>query len=486
MQYTLQSDTTLSVSKSDIASMRFGYGIDIIRPNPKTKSDLLNHIKNPDRIPPAVADRPSVAERVETRKKLSTSYPKNPTAKQKQSAGKKGRTYINNQLRIDAHARVVSAVESTTPFFERLVFFWADHFSVSSKNSSVATVALDFENTAIRPHADGTFRDMLHAVIAHPAMLMFLDNHVSVGYNSKYITHRKKVGKPLGKFKGLNENLGRELLELHTLGVNGGYTQADVTNAGQLLSGWTVDNKTMQFKFRPEFAEPATTTILGKTYGGTTPDKAHMDKLLDDLSIHPSTAQFVCTKLARHFISDNPPKQAVDKLVATFLKTGGNLPAVYKTLLDLPQVWDTFGQKTKRPFDHIVSGVKALGIDPKHLMPTPNKQGQVKQNPFSAGAMPALNQILFHVPGPNGWSDMSHAWVTPQGMTFRLKWAMRTARLATSKRGHIFRDKDRLNTAFTACLGQTPDKMTKILVTGAPTRRDGLVLALTSPTFTRR
>lgn len=474
------------VTTADIASMRFGYGVDVVRPNPKTKSDLINNIKNPDRYPKAIADRPSVAERVATKKNMVTRLPKNATEKQKRDAGKKGRQYINEQLRIDAHARLVAAVESGTPFFERLVFFWADHFSVSSKNTDVAMVALDYENTAIRPYVDGTFGDMLHAVIAHPAMLMFLDNHVSVGYHSQYIQHRKKTNKPLGKLKGLNENLGRELLELHTLGVKGGYTQQDVTNAGQLLSGWTV-TKHKTFIFRPEYAEPSETVILGKTYGGVKPKKSHMDKLLDDLSVHPKTALFVCTKLARHFISDNPPDDAVKALVDTFLQTRGHLPSVYETLLNLSQAWDTFGQKTKRPFDHIVSGIKALGMPTEQLMPRlDKKKKKVYNNPNTVGAMPALNQILFHVPGPNGWSDESHAWVTPQGMTFRLKWAMRVARLATSKKGYIFKNDKRLNQTFSACLGEKPHGFTNLLVTNAPTRQESLILALTSPNFMRR
>lgn len=484
-KYIKMTNGTFSIA--DIASMRFGYGVDIVRPNPKTKADLLDHIANPDRIPQAVFNRPSVAERVAMQKRIQKDIPPNATAKQKQGAGRRGRSYINNQLRIDAHARIVAAVESRTPFFERLVFFWADHFSVSSKNPHVATVALDYENTAIRPHVDGTFRDMLHAVIAHPAMLMFLDNHVSVGYNSQYIRFRKKKGQPLGKLKGLNENLGRELLELHTLGVNGGYSQQDVTNVGQLLAGWTVHMQKKTFVFRPEYAEPATTVILGKTYGGEKPSKSHMEKFLDDLAVHPSTIQFVCTKLARHFISDTPPRDVVNALVDTFMNTGGHLPSVYKTLLDSPQAWQTFGQKTKRPFDHIVSGIKALGMPTEQLMyQMDQEKNTVRYNRYTVGAMPALNQILFHVPGPNGWPDHSHAWVTPQGMTFRLKWAMRMARLATSKKGYIYKNNKRLKQAFSACLGENPHNFTNVLVTNAPTRRESLILALTSPNFIRR
>ena len=474
----------MTVSMAEISAMRFGYGIDILRKNPENKSDLLSHITNPDRIPTAVKRRPTVKTRIERRnalKKLGNGK----TAKEKQKFSKQSRMYVKNQLKIDAHARVIAAVESKTPFFERLVFFWANHFAVSAKNPDVAMVSLDYENMAIRPHVDGTFRDMLHAVIAHPAMLMFLDNHISVGENSRYIKNRKKSGNALGKIKGLNENLGRELLELHTLGVTGGYTQTDVTNTAKLLTGWTTDKSKGYFQFKDSYAEPNEIKILGKIYGGKKPSQQHMEQLLDDLAIHPKTALYVCTKLARHFISDTPPKQCVDKLVETFMNTGGDLPSVYKTLLDLPQAWETFGQKTKTPFDHIVSGIKATGINSKLLTYKETKRG-INNNKYTIGAMPAMDQILYHVPGPDGWGDTANDWISPQGLTFRLKWAMRVARQSISKTGYIHRDQKRLKRTFDACMGQSPDKMSNILVSGAPNRRDSLVLALTNPIFTRR
>ena len=476
----------MKFTKSEIASMRFGYGLDIKRSNPQHKSDLLSHIATPERIPTALQSRPSVDDRIAKRDVIK-SEGQGKSAKEKQKFARRSRQYLKNQLKIDAHMRLIAAVETSTPFFERLVFFWADHFSVSAKNPDVAMVALDYENTAIRPHVDGTFRDMLHAVTAHPAMLMFLDNHLSVGPNSRYIQNRKKKNLPLGKQKGLNENLGRELLELHTLGVTGGYTQADVTNASRLLTGWTVDKSRGHFRFRPEYAEPAPTVILGKKYGAKKPLKSHMEKLLDDLAVHPKTALYVCGKLARHFIADSPPKHCIDKLVDTFLKTGGDLPSVYKALLDMPESWDTFGQKTKRPFDHIVSGIKATGLDSKLLLPRmDNNKNGVRPSNFSVGAMFALDQILYHVPGPNGWADTAEAWISPQGLTFRLKWAMRIAGYSASKKGYIHNNKAKLQKTFEACLGKSPDKMSNILVTGAPNRRDSIVLALTNPTFTRR
>ncbi len=481
-------------SVSDIASMRFGYGIDIVRKNPQNKQDLLNHIDTPDRYPPAVANRPPLSDRVATLnalKKHASAIKKDKTATPKQMAQvpQKSRNYVKQQLTLDAHARFISAVQSQTPFFERLVFFWADHFSISAKNMGVQIVAFDYEQTAIRPHVDGYFYDMLRAVIGHPAMLRFLDNHISVGPNSKYITYRKRKKLPLNRFKGLNENLGRELLELHTLGVRGGYTQTDVTNTGQLLSGWTVNNTSHTFQFRADFAEPSIVTILGKSYGGADVGIQHMEALLKDLAKHPKTAEFVCMKLARHFISDHPPPHVVAHLQQVFLNTKGYLPSVYEALLNTDEAWQSFGQKTKRPFDHLVSGAKAVGLPIELLSaPTTGKRKAVGNNGLSIRMLASLNQILYHVSGPNGWADMAHNWITPQGITYRLLWAAKIARISIKQGGYLYRDNnnEKLYRVIRACMGDAPPDYASILVEGAPSKRDAIMLALINPAFIRR
>ncbi len=480
-------------SKADIAAMRFGYGIDVVRKNPKNIRDLLNHVKNPDRYPASVANRPNLATRVaamNTFKKQAAALRNDTTASAEQvtQATKKSRRYVKQQLTLDSHARFMAAVESTTPFFERLVFFWADHFSISAKNTGVETVAFDYEQTAIRPHVDGYFYHMLRAVIGHPAMLQFLDNHISVGPHSQYVTYRKRKNMPLGAYKGLNENLGRELLELHTLGVQGGYTQQDVTNTGQLLAGWTVRKKDHTFQFVAGFAEPATTTILGKSYGGKDVGIHHVEALLQDLATHAKTAEFVCYKLAKHFISDHPPTHTVAKLQRVFLDTNGHLPSVYEALLNSDEAWDTFGQKTKRPFDHLVSGVKAAGLPLQDLNALSGKQKAFINNGLSVGMLTSLNQILYRVPAPNGWSDMAHSWITPQGVTYRLLWSARLARASMKKGGYLHRDttNKRLYQVIRCCMGTTPPVHARTLVQDAPTKREALVLALINPAFIRR
>lgn len=481
---------TWDFDTAEIVAMRFGYGVDGVRPNPTHKDDLIHHIKNPERFPPSVANRPPLAERVAIvrgyRDTISALRMEKAPAKQVKNIANTQKIYIRNTLVQDAHARFNAAVESRTPFFERLVFFWADHFSVSAKNNAVSMVAFDYEQTAIRPYVDGYFYDMLHAVIGHPAMLMFLDNHVSVGPNSRYIKNRKKS--KTKKHYGLNENLGRELLELHTLGVRGGYTQADVTHTGQLLSGWSVDKKTYTFQFRSDFAEPNRTVIMGKTYGGSDVSITHMQDLLRDLSRHPKTAEFIALKLARHFISDNPPSHVVNHLATVFLNTDGHLPSVYMALLDTPEVWTTFGQKTKRPFDYLVSGIKATGYPLQELQPIKTKTGRLRNNPLSVGMLKSLNQILYHVSGPNGWSDMGQDWITPPGITYRLVWASRLAKRCFRKQGPLAQDRknQKLYQATQACLGATPAQDALYLVQGAPTRQDALTLALSNPAFLRR
>ena len=480
-------------SIADIAAMRFGYGIDVIRKNPKNKQDLLRHIKAPERFPPSVKNRPKLADRVDKvtalKKIASDIKQKNPSnIRAYKQAQKMSRTYVTQQLLLDSHAKFNSAVESTTPFFERLVFFWADHFSVSAKNNGVSMVAHDYEMRAIRPYVDGYFYDMLRAVIGHPAMLRFLDNHISVGPNSTYITSRNRKNQPLNKMRGLNENLGRELLELHTLGVGGGYTQTDVTNTGSLLAGWTV-NKNHQFIFRPEYAEPNAVPILGKSYGGKTPDITHMEQLLQDLAKHPKTAEYICTKLARHFISDTPPAHVVQNLSQVFLNTRGHLPSVYEALLNTDEAWDTFGQKTKRPFDHLVSGVKAVGLSMDAVQPQAGKtKNQVKRNTLTVGMLISLNQVLYHVPDPSGWSDMGRNWITPQGVTFRLLWASRIAR-ASMRKGEFLNGKTyqkHLYQVVQCCMGDAPPVASKILVENAPSKVSAVALALMNPAFLRR
>jgi uncharacterized protein (DUF1800 family) len=235
----------------------------------------------------------------------------------------------------EAHARFAHAVGTERPFLERLTQFWTNHFAVSIDKIVVLGLAGAFEREAIRPNVTGNFTGLLLAVEKHPAMLLYLDNQTSIGPHSRaaqFVAHRSR------RKLDINENLAREILELHTLGVNGGYTQADVTEFARVLTGWTArpmmnapGGGAAGFAFVAARHEPGARTLLGKTYAED--GMAQGEAVLRDLAAHPATAQFVATKLARHFIADEPPPEAVARIARAFRDSDGHLPTVYGALL---------------------------------------------------------------------------------------------------------------------------------------------------------
>lgn len=250
--------------------------------------------------------------------------------------------------------RTRAAIETDTPFRERLVRFWSNHFTVSITKGRVRGIAGAFEREAIRPFATGNFADMLLAVMRHPAMLIYLDNQASIGPNSR-------LGKK--RNKGLNENLAREILELHTLGVNGGYTQDDVIALAKMLTGWSVAGKRSphagRFKFNAQRHEPGAKQFMGRRYHEDGEEEA--EQALRALVKHPSTSRFVATKLARHFVSDSPSAQVVGQLQRKFQETGGDLGAMARELITLSAIWDEPLTKVKSPSELVISVMRMLG-----------------------------------------------------------------------------------------------------------------------------
>ena len=264
------------------------------------------------------------------------------------------------------------------------MLFWSNHFCVSAAKGNVRTLAGGFEREAIRPHVLGRFADMLLAVEQHPAMLIFLDNQVSIGPNSKAGRNRTR---------GLNENLARETLELHTLAWTGGYTQDDVTNLARLYTGWTVGQPNLErsepgkFFFAEPRHEPGQFTLLGKRYGNEGRQSA--EKAMLDLARHPSTATNIATRLARHFVSETPPPAARQAaLEKTFRDTDGDLGAVTKTLITAPESWDTPPAKIVPPYDFTISLVRGLNL--------PTKPPEVVR------LAALLGQPVWQVPSPEG------------------------------------------------------------------------------------
>jgi uncharacterized protein (DUF1800 family) len=325
-------------------------------------------------------------------------------------------------------ARAQSAALTDRPFAERLVHFWTNHFAVSADKGAVFGVAGTLENEAIRPHVGGRFIDMLTAVEQHPAMIGFLDNQYSVGKDSELAEFaarrqaRQRMAdpaKPKREF-GINENLAREILELHTLGVNGGYTQNDVTSFAQIITGWSIGGGKGRlaggvpgrFYFRDNLHEPGPRTFLGKTYYED--GQRQGEAVLADLARHPATAHFVATKLARHFVADDPPPAAVDRVAHAFLKSGGDLPHVYAALIASPEAWDTEMRKFKTPEDFVFSTLRALSVSPRQAQEVIRSFDLLGQRQYTPGS-------------PAGWPDTSKSWDGSDALMHRVLWASRVA-----------------------------------------------------------
>jgi uncharacterized protein (DUF1800 family) len=359
----------------------------------------------------------------------------------------------------EAFARFNHASTTDAAFLERLVMFWSNHFCVSANKGPVRGIAGAYEREAIRPHVLGRFTDMLIAVEQHPAMLIYLDNAQSIGPGSK-------AG--LNRGRGLNENLAREILELHTLGVGGGYTQDDVLNLARILTGWTVGtlanaaSEPGKFFFAPARHEPGDHTVLGKRY----PDRGQSTgiEVLRDLAAHRSTARHIAGKLARHFVSDDPPADLLQRLEATFFDTGGDLAAVSRALVNSPEAWDAPPAKVVPPYDFLVAIVRGFGLEPQ--------PAEMMRLAFQLG------QPLWRPPAPAGWPDGDIAWAAPSAMRERLRVAEVAARrVDPAADPRLLAD---------AMLGGALGEATRLAVARAETREQALELLIMSPEFQRR
>ncbi|HEY6481942.1 MAG TPA: DUF1800 domain-containing protein [Steroidobacteraceae bacterium] len=366
-------------------------------------------------------------------------------------------------------ARLRQAVSTEQPFLERLTYFWSNHFAVSVDKNLVLGLAGSLEREAIRPNVLGQFVDMLLTVEQHPAMLLYLDNHVSSGPHSAFA---RSAARRNGRRPGINENLAREILELHTLGVGGGYTQADVTTFAEVLTGWSISGGASarifrpdpgKFMFRPGLHEPGTKLVLGKHY----PDRGLEQGVgvLRDLAASPATAHFIATKLARHFIADEPPAGAVARIAAEFLRTQGNLLAVYRVLIDSPEAWTRPLSKFKSPNDYVVSTFRGLQL--------PVAAGHAALAPFEL-----LGQRTYSPGSPAGWPDRSDDWDGASALLKRVEWADAVGQRVAG----------RCDATILApqLLGEVLTSMTRTAIGHAASAAQALTLLLASPEFMRR
>ncbi len=368
---------------------------------------------------------------------------------------------IQKTFRAEALARLQRATMAECGFVERLVTFWSNHFCTSANKGELARIwSGAFEREAIRPYVLGHFGEMLRAVEQHPAMLFFLDNQRSFGPQSRAGQNRKK---------GLNENLAREIMELHTLGVNGGYTQDDVTSLARIITGWTFSGRegklapTGNFIFFANAHEPGPQKLLGKVYEDT--GLAQGEAALADIARHPSTAKFIATKFVRHFVADDPPPALVAKLESTFKKTGGDLRAMTLALVDADEAWRAPMTKIRMPYEYLVA--------------TGRMMGRIPEDPQRyLGGLNVLGQPLWTPAGPNGFADTNAAWAAQEGLKLRLDIASQiSSRVADSMDPRALLD---------VVAGDAASAETRQTIERAESRQQAFALLLMSPEFQRR
>jgi uncharacterized protein (DUF1800 family) len=477
---------------STIALNRFGLGA---RPDDQQPTDakrwLLQQMARFEPRPQALAQVPARTQVVDQlgqylaeqqmaarakRQPIAASMPTAAAAKDADPQADAARRYFRQAIQQDYlvmnSARLDSALTTSSPFVERLVHFWANHFAVSVDKLPVIGLAGLLEFEAIRPHVLGRFSDMLLAVEQHPAMLVFLDQAQSIGPDSQAGMFAAMRGR---KQLGLNENLAREIMELHTLGVRTGYSQADVTEFARALTGWTVSGLGRgpaarliggtpgQFQFAAMLHEPGTRTIMGKRYDQQ--GEAQARAVLLDLAASPATAKHISTKLARHFAGDDPPPALVDRLSKAYLASGGDLPTLYRALIESPEPWAAEPLKFKTPWEWTVSALRAVGsteLDSK----------------MAAAVLKQLGQPTWQPGSPAGWDDIAASWAGPDALVRRVEVAQRIgAKAATGIDARSLAEK-----LFPQSLSET----TRTALARAESPAQGLALLLVSPEFVRR
>lgn len=405
-----------------------------------------------------------------------------PAAEAARAARQDSRREMTQDTAREFLARAQMGATTDAGFAERWALFWANVFTASATKFQSAVFMGPFEREAIRPHVFGRFEDLAAAAEQHPAMLLYLDQAQSVGPNSQAGQRRNA---------GLNENLAREILELHTVGADAGYSQSDVTEFARALTGWSVPTPRDQgmaganagggararavraalagepgengFVFRPVVHEPGARTVLGRTYPAGGRDQG--EAVLRDLARRPETARRLARKLAVHFVADDPPQALVEALEAAWTRSGGDLGTVARALIAAPEAWDPRPAKVKTPWEFVISSHRALGSSPARVQPLQQ-------------ALASMGQPAFSAPSPEGWPDTAADWAGPDAMVKRLDWATAAADLAAPSADP--------NAVAAGALGARLGERTRQFVARAESRPEALTLFLMSPEFQRR
>ncbi len=369
-----------------------------------------------------------------------------------------------------AEQKILRAVYSERQLQEVLTDFWFNHFNVDARKGVDRFLLTEYERETIRPNVLGKFRDLLEATAKSPAMLFYLDNWMSAsGTSGTGLGARGRRDLSAKKPKGLNENYGRELMELHTLGVDGGYTQKDVTEVARAFTGWTIQQPRQggAFKFEPRLHDEGEKIVLGyriKAGGGMNDG----EQVLDILAAQPATARFIATKLVRRFVSDTPPPALVDRAAARFRSTGGDLREVMRTILTSPEFLSpaAYRAKVKTPFEFIASAVRAAGADIANAAPLVRTLQQ-------------LGMPLYQCQPPTGYRDSADAWVNTGALVGRMNFAVQLA----SDRRQTFTDPAEI---VSTALNDDVSETTRATIAKAATAPQQIALALGAPEFQRR
>lgn len=433
-----------------LAALRFGFGVP--SGTPDSVAAMLDALGGPDQ---AARDWP-IEGLAEVLPAVQAAQAENAAAMGQDAA------FALNEMEDRACRSTFVRAMTGDGFRERLVAFWADHFTVTGRGAMDGMLPYALVEDAIRPNLTANFEALLMASVLHPAMLLYLDQPQSFGPSSR-------AGKRQGR--GLNENLARELLELHTLGVGADYAQADVRAMAELLTGLTYD-ASAGTRFDPRRAEPGAETVLGRAYGGD--EMIPIRQVLRDLAAHPATARHICGKLAVHFVSDSPDAAMVEAMVSAWETSGGYLMQVYTAMLGHPAAWGVALEKARQPFDFIATALRALQIPPQVIFDLPD----ARLRKLILRPMAEMGQPWKAPRGPDGWPEPVSAWITPAGLAARIDWAMRVpaalgdlpdpAALASRALA------DAADTALLTAIGR------------AESVAEGVGLVLASPAFNRR
>ena len=452
------------IDRSTLAAIRFGTGLSPVIPPPAGAGEVLVRLGGPDAAARA-HPQPGWVERAFAARDLIRLRRARRDGGPAEAAAYKAHVQAMGTAHHRDLARALTrAVVTHDGMRERLAWFWADHFAVTQGRGLLRGSVAGYHEDAIRPHLTGRFADLVTAAVTHPAMQAFLDQNGSIGPNS-----------PRGRRGGgLNENLAREVLELHTLGAGGPYGQADVRQLAELLTGLGF-GRDLARTFRPNRAEPGPERVLGRSYGGATADADDIRAVLHDLAVHPATARHLSRKLAVHFVADRPDPGLVDAMARAWLDGGGDLMAVYGAMLSHPAAWTPELRKVRRPIEMIAAGLRALGLDDRIVAAS---RRQIRR--LATGPVAMMGQRWTAPPGPQGWPEAGGAWITPQALAARIDWAMRAPEAILG--AGLPDPRAFVDTA----LGPLATPRTRFAAGAAEDRAAGVGLVLAAPEFQRR